>query len=140
MTFLKSIATWFSTVSVVFWLKIIITLAVIVLVWWIRGVYAERERVKAVAAAVEVVTQRATEQLKAEQVTRKFYQDLAENRLVGLAKAINNIKITHTTVVNDFTKEVAANPTFYAQPLPPEGFTQWVKARKLAVAVPQPAH
>lgn len=98
--------------------------------WHVRGLGVEKEK----QIAVDDATKDLTQKFENEQRQRKHYQELADTKLEQLLKAVGNIKSTHTTVTNNITKEVQANPEFYNQQLPQTGYEQWITSRNLVNA------
>lgn len=128
---MKAIVAWLGTLGVGFYVKLALISVLVVgsayASWWTRGVFAEDEKKE----AVDVATKDLTAKFKTEQDLRQVYQNLAESRFVDLMKAINGIQIRHVTIVQETGKEIASNPQFYNQQLPPGGYTQWLNAREM---------
>lgn len=99
--------------------------------WQIKSHYAEIDKTKAVAAA----TTAAQKEIDKERELRQKYQQLVDVKMEELLKSISNIKVEHTTITRNITKEIQVNREFYVQKLPDGGFEQWKRARALVSPV-----
>lgn len=100
--------------------------------WDYRGSLESEGRQKAVNTAVDVAVTKIQGELETERALRTHYQTLADVKLAKLLQTISNIKVEHKTIENNIIQEVQRDPVFYSQPLPPQGYEQWKKARALS--------
>ncbi len=100
--------------------------------WKLGGAHVQEDADKRVASA-----QATYEQLlmKQTQLT-DTYRSLADGKYDALMTKLGNIKVTHTTVTNNITKERADNPTLYNQKFNAEELKSWDAARSLFLQQP----
>jgi len=100
--------------------------------WNVTRAGEEERKLQAVSEAVLNIQK----EIDKHAASTKFYRDLAEKRREELLQSIAKIKIEHTTITNNITKEREIVREFYAQPLPPGGYEEWKKARQLVAPLP----
>lgn len=95
--------------------------------WQLRSSSIEEEK----REAVESATKQLQKDLDTERWLRGKFEALADKKLEDLLISISNIKVEHTTITNNITKEREAHKEFYSQKLPAGGYEEWMKARAL---------
>ena len=95
--------------------------------WYVRSVIAERETREAVKKEVAKIER----DLKEERRINALYKEISDKKLEELLERVSNIRVEHTTITRNITKEREIHREFYAQPLPPGGFEEWKRARSL---------
>lgn len=95
--------------------------------WNIRAEMAHREAEDAVANA----RKDWDVALKAKDALIDTYRGKSDEQYAALLKGISSIKVTNTTITKNVQGTVEKYPVFYVQPLPQEGYKQWLEARKL---------
>lgn len=98
--------------------------------WQIRGVSARKE----VAQAVDAAREEFQKGLDEERAKRAAAESLADERLGELLKSMTKVQEQAASIGRNIARERGANPTFYNQPLPPEGVEQWKRARSLLIS------
>jgi hypothetical protein len=100
--------------------------------WKLGGAHEQADADKKVAAAKATYEQML---LKQTQLT-DHYRDLADGKYDALMKKLGNIKVVHTTVTNNITKERADNPALYNQKFSTQELKSWDSARSLFLQQP----
>ncbi|UGC97130.1 hypothetical protein [Pseudomonas phage BHU-1] len=89
--------------------------------WEYRGRISDRE--------LKAEQDRMAGLLKKQTELTDQYRNQADKVYSELLDRIDNIKVVNTTINKTIQAEKIANPSFYAQPLPPGGREAWLKAR-----------
>lgn len=100
--------------------------------WHLRGIIAEKAQNKAVSEAVQDIKGRLDE----EKALRIKTEKEAEAKVSELLKSITTLTNEYTLVTKNIASERARQPSFYKQPLPPQGYEQWKRARQLVATPP----
>lgn len=95
--------------------------------WYVRAAIAEKETRAEVKKAVDAIQK----DLNEERRINALYKDLSDKKLEALLERVSNIRVEHTTITRNITKEREIHREFYAQPLPPGGYEEWKRARSL---------
>ena len=88
----------------------------------------------AVTEAKDAVTKARSDwdrDLKARDELEARYQARSDQQFSQIMNKIGDIKVTHTTITKNIQGTVEKYPVFYVQPMPQEGYNQWIEARKL---------
>lgn len=85
---------------------------------------------------VELAQQTFNQLLMKQTQLTDTYRNLADGKYDALIEKLGNIKIVHTTVTNNITKERADNPTLYNQKFNAEELKSWDAARNLFLQQP----
>ncbi len=95
--------------------------------WSVRSEMAHKEAEDAVTKA----RSNWDRDLKARDELEARYQAKSDQQFSQIMNKIGDIKVTHTTITKNIQGTVEKYPVFYVQPMPQEGYNQWIEARKL---------
>ena len=100
--------------------------------WTMRGQIAEAESQRAVNTALAEQADKFAGDLAKERAARKEFQDAAGRALQTMVRRLDTLRIGQEEVAAGIAEERVKNRTFYDQPLPDGGRTQWMRARNAA--------